>query len=109
MAPLLALLAQEDTPSFPDPSNGIFDHFGLIFGIILAIVVVTAIVGLRTTWLQGTFLGRSRVNVDYDDTQQRRTAEERLTELKRLRDQGVIEEAEYQSARAEVLRDVADG
>jgi hypothetical protein len=107
---MLVLLGQQDAPpSFPDPNNGIFEHFPLIFGVILVVVVITALVGLRTEWLQGSFLERSRVNVDYDGTAERASVEERLGELERLRERGLIDDAEYRSSRAEVLRDVADG
>lgn len=90
-------------------ADAIFDNFGLIFGVMLVLAIVSTIVGLRTTWLQGTFLGRSKVDVEYDSTPERKSPEARLADLRSLRDSGAIDDAEYQRCRAEVLRDVTDG
>jgi hypothetical protein len=96
----------------------IFDGgFGILFVVIIVISIISAIVGLRTTWLSGTFLSRSRVDVKYGDhtpigtapAPSARTPEQRLAELKRLKDGGVIDENEYATSRAAVLRDLADG
>ncbi|MDX6663889.1 MAG: hypothetical protein QOG68_95 [Solirubrobacteraceae bacterium] len=93
--------------------------FGVLFVVIIVVSIVSAIVGLRTTWLSGSFMSRSRVDVKYDTPTATPTAtapppagktvEARLTELKRLKDSGVIDDAEYASSRAAVLKDIAAG
>src|SRR3954447_1640788 len=90
--------------------------FTLIIGISVAVSILAAVIGMRTTWLAGSFMSRSRVNVSTPtaavpapvqpvQTQQRsRTPEERLADLKGLRDRGVIDQAEYDRTRAAVLQ-----
>lgn len=83
------------------------DDFGWYFWVIIVLAVVSTIVGLRTTWLSGTFMSRSRVN--YSNTgAPGKTVEQRLTELSGLKDKGVIDDAEYQRARTQILSDIAN-
>jgi hypothetical protein len=92
------------------------DNLTLIIAISVGLSIVCALIGLRTTWLAGSFFSRSRVNVatppatpapaaPQTHAQQRpRSPEERLADLKGLRDRGVIDEAEYERTRAAVLQ-----
>src|SRR4051794_20453675 len=87
----------------------------LIIAISVGISILCALIGMRTTWLAGSFMSRSRVDVSTAaaqtpapapaPAQQRsRSPEERLADLKGLRDRGVIDEAEYDRTRAAVLQ-----
>jgi hypothetical protein len=85
----------------------------LIIAISVGISILCAIIGLRTTWLAGSFFSRSRVNVATPPApapaapQRTRSPEERLADLKSLRDRGVIDEAEYERTRAAVLQQLS--
>jgi hypothetical protein len=84
----------------------------LIIAISVGISLLAAIVGMRTTWLAGSFFTRSRVDVSsaaqpmaVAPTPVRvRTPEERLSDLKGLKDRGVIDDAEYERSRSAVLQ-----
>jgi hypothetical protein len=88
----------------------------LIIAISVAVSILAAIVGMRTTWMAGSFFSRSRVDVAPQpaptvtatpaQAPRRQTPEERLLNLKALKDKGVIDDAEYESSRAAVLKDV---
>ena len=85
----------------------------LIIAISVGVSILCALIGLRTTWLAGSFFIRSRVNVatpqaptpaTVQPQQRPRSPEERLADLKSLRDRGVIDEQEYDRTRAAVLQ-----
>ena len=85
----------------------------LIIAISVGVSILCALIGLRTTWLAGSFFSRSRVNVatptaptpaPVQPQQRPRSPEERLADLKSLRDRGVIDEQEYDRTRAAVLQ-----
>ena len=87
----------------------------LIVAVSVGVSILAAVIGMRTTWLAGSFMSRSRVNVStppapvapapVQATQQKaRTPEERLSDLKSLKDRGVIDQAEYDRTRAAVLQ-----
>ena len=84
----------------------------LIIAISVGISIICALIGMRTTWLAGSFMSRSRVDVSTaapapvpaQPQQRPRTPEERLADLKGLRDRGVIDQAEYDRTRAAVVQ-----
>src|SRR3954447_14625029 len=87
----------------------------LIIAVSVGVSILCALIGMRTTWLAGSFMSRSRVNVStatpvaaapapVQPQQRPRTPEERLADLKGLRDRGVIDQAEYDRTRAAVLQ-----
>ena len=83
----------------------------LIIALSVGVSILCALIGLRTTWLAGSFFSRSRVNVatppaaaPTQSQQRTRSPEERLADLKSLRDRGVIDAAEYERTRAAVLQ-----
>jgi hypothetical protein len=88
----------------------------LIIAISVGISLLAAVVGMRTTWLAGSFFTRSRVDVSTAHqpmaaapapTPARvRTPEERLADLKGLKDRGVIDDAEYERSRSAVLQQI---
>jgi len=92
--------------------------FTLIIAISVAFSILAAIIGMRTTWMAGSFFNRSRVNVSNPGpaptvtpvaaapAQRSRTPEERLADLQGLKARGVIDEAEYNRSREAVLQQI---
>ena len=87
----------------------------LIVAISVGVSILAAVIGMRTTWLAGSFMSRSRVNVSTPapvaaapapvaPQQNARTPEERLADLRSLKERGVIDQAEYDRSRAAVLQ-----
>ena len=88
----------------------------LIVGISVAVSILAAIIGMRTTWLAGSFMNRSRVDISSTPAPapaaapapvrpaEVRTPEQRLADLKGLKDRGIIDDAEYERTRAAVLQ-----
>ena len=119
--------AQEPAPTVDyDPIGG-FEQpddsgFEALFWLMVPLALIGAFIGLRRDWHAGTFFGRSRVDLtnsphDRPDlviptalsSKPEASPEERLREIARLKERGVITEEEHAKLRADVLADIADG
>jgi hypothetical protein len=99
------------------------DDFTGFFLLMVPLAIAGAVIGLRRDWNEGTFFGRSRVDLtnsrDPDDrpdlpiptalSERPKTPEARLAEVARLKERGVISQEEHDRLRADILEDLAEG
>lgn len=105
-----------DPIGFEEPDDS---GFTALFWLMIPLAIAGAFVGLRRDWHAGTFFGRSRIHVTSTDdpldrpdldlsrvTTPERTTEQRLAEIERLEDRGLISDEERAKLRAQVLEDL---